>query len=205
MHAAELALWAIVGWTAVGLVGVTLSYRRRESTKVRRGLAWIFGVWILYLGVLVAVSRLIPQRRLPLGSDLCFDTVCYAALGTDEFQGFVARGPDAAGQAPERLLRVSVRVRNTAPTGFTAESHMAGFLVDGEGRIWNPLPGLDGVRLTARMVAGHTAISQPVFHVSPDASHLSLVLTKGNWQPGLLEIGNTDSWLHPPTLLDLGR
>ena len=205
MHAAELALWALLGWTAIGLVGVTLSFRRRDIAKVRRGLAWILGVWVLYLGVLAGVSRLLPQRRLPLGSDLCFDTICYAAVSTDEFKGFTAPGPTPISQAPERLLRVSVRIRNIAPTGVAAQPRITAVLVDGQGRSWHPLPGLGGVRLTAPMVAGHTVVSQPVFRVAPGASHLSVVLSKGNWHLGLLQIGNTDSWLHLPVLLDLDR
>jgi hypothetical protein len=204
MKVAELAVWAIVAWSAIGLVGVTVSSRHGEHAKVRRGLFWIVAVWIAYLAVLLTVSRVTPRRHLNLGQDQCFGTVCYAAVAAEELPGFAARCP--SGYSPrERLLRVSVRVLNHAPAGIAAQPRVRAYLLDAQGRSWPSVPGLTGVRLTAPMVAGHAVVSQPVFRVPDNASGFSLVLTKGPWQPGLLEIGNPDSWMHAPTLLDLGR
>ena len=61
------------------------------------------------------------------------------------------------------------------------------------------------VRLTARVAAGDSVVSEPVFKVAGDATGLELVLTHGWKQPGMLVIGDSDSWLHRRTVVKLGR
>jgi hypothetical protein len=48
-------------------------------------------------------------------------------------------------------------------------------------------------------------VSEPVFKVAGDATGLGLVFTHGRWQPGVLVIGYSDSWLHKKTVVELGR
>jgi len=55
------------------------------------------------------------------------------------------------------------------------------------------------------VAGGDSVVSEPVFKVAADASGLGLVLTHGQWQPGLLVIGNSDSLLHRKTVMKLGR
>jgi hypothetical protein len=62
MRVQELALLGLVGWTAIGIVGVLISVAREERAMVRTGLAWLAGVWVVYMGVLVAVSLTERQR-----------------------------------------------------------------------------------------------------------------------------------------------
>ena len=202
MHIAELALGALVGWSALGLAGVTLSGRRGERAKARRGLAWIMGVWIAYLAILLTVSSTQAQRRLAPGQEQCFGTVCYAVIAAEELPGFVGRGPLSV-QGSERLLRISVRISNRAPAGLAAQPAVRAFLLDRGGRFEAPVPGLSGVRLDGPVLAGSAVVSQPVFRVPEDPVAISLVLTRGRWQPTLLEIGDPDSWHHPPVLLQL--
>jgi hypothetical protein len=59
------------------------------------------------------------------------------------------------------------------------------------------------VGLTARVAGGDSVVSEPVFKVAADATRLGLVLTHGGWQPGALVIGDSDSWLHRRTVVDL--
>ena len=204
MRIPELALAAVAGWSAIGVVGVGVSWRRGDRAKARRGLAWIVGVCFSYLAVLVGLSVWGAQRHLSPGRSECFGTLCYTVVAAEELRGFVGRGP--VGGAPgERLIRVSVRAFNTAPSGTAARPSIEAYLVDGQGRTAYPVPGLSGVRLSAPIVAHQPVVSQPVFRVASDATGLALVLTEGRWQPGLLEIGHTDSWRHRPVLLDLPR
>jgi len=44
MKATELLLLGLVGWTAIGVVGVGVSLARGERERVQRGIAWILGV-----------------------------------------------------------------------------------------------------------------------------------------------------------------
>ena len=46
---------------------------------------------------------------------------------------------------------------------------------------------------------------EPVFKVAGDATGLRLVLTHGRWQPGVLVIGDPDSWLHRRNVVELGH
>lgn len=202
MHAPELALDALVAWSAIGLVGVAISWRRGERSKARRGIFWILGIGLAYFAVLLTVSFTGAQRHLALGQEECFGSLCFAVSGSEELPGFVVRGPNGPGPR-ERLVRVSIRVLNRAPSGVDADPLIRATLVDSRGRTWYPVPGLSGVRLNGPMVAGHTVLSQPVFRVDTDAAGLSLVLSKGPWQPGLLWIGDTDSWRHRHTTLNL--
>ncbi len=50
MSVRELLLIALVGWTAIGIVGVVVALVRRERVRVRKGLIWLVGVWVVYLG-----------------------------------------------------------------------------------------------------------------------------------------------------------
>jgi hypothetical protein len=77
--------------------------------------------------------------------------------------------------------------------------------VDAQGRRWEESAGVNGVGLTARVEGGSSVVSEPVFKIAADATGLGLVLTHGRWQPGVLVIGDSDSWLHKKMVVALGR
>ena len=103
-----------------------------------------------------------------------------------------------------RLVRVTVRIANR---GHKPESEdlIQAYLIDREGRLWGESPGLSGVRLTTRVPAGQSVLSEPVFAVSEDATGLKLVFTRGHRQPGVLVIGDSDSLLHQRTVVPLDQ
>ena len=197
MKATELLLLGLVGWTAIGVIGVGVSQWRGERQRVRRGVAWLVGVWVVYLCVLIGVSLGQGQRVVTMGEPQCFDDMCFRVIRVEEVPGFLIRDG-------RRLLRVSVQVRNR---GRKAQSErlIRAYLVDGQGRRWEMSPGVNGVQLTARVAGGDSVVSEPVFKVAAGASGLGLVLTHGRWQPGVLVIGDSDSLLHRKTVVALGR
>jgi hypothetical protein len=197
MRATELLLLGLAGWTAIGVVGVGVSLRRGERQRVRQGVAWLVGVWVVYLCLLIGVSLGQGQRVVAMGEPQCFDDMCFAVIRVEEIPGFLIRDG-------RRLLRVSLQVRNR---GRKAQSDglIRAYLVDGQGRRWETSPGVNGVQLTARVAGGNSVVSEPVFKVAADASGLGLVLTHGRWQPGELVIGDSDSLLHRKTVVALGR
>jgi hypothetical protein len=197
MKAAEILLLGLVGWTAIGLVGVGVSWRRRERQKVRHGVGWLVGVWVVYLCVLIGVSLGQGQRVVGLGEPQCFDEMCFRVIRVEEVPGFLIRDG-------RRLLRVSVQLTNKGRKA-QRERLIRAYLVDGQGRRWEMSAGVNGVELTARVVGGDSVVSEPVFKVAADASGLGLVLTHGPWQPALLVIGDSDSLLHRKTVMKLGR
>jgi hypothetical protein len=198
MNLPELLLLGVVGWTAIGALGVSVSLARREREKALRGVAWIAGVWVVYLGVLVTVSLAQPQQVVAMRQEQCFDEMCFAVVGVDEVPGFLIRDGS-------RLVRVSVRVTNRERGRAQSERLMRAYLVDGQGRRWEESAGVNGVPLTARVGAGKSVVSEPVFKVARDATGLELMLTHGWKQPGVLVIGDSDSWLHRRTVVKLGR
>jgi hypothetical protein len=198
MNLWELLLWGVAGWTAIGALGVSVSLVRRERDKALHGVAWIVGVWVVYLATLVTVSLVQPQRVVAMGQEQCFDDLCYAVVGVDEVPGFLIRDGS-------RLVRVSVRVRNRGQSKTQNDARMRAYLVDGQGRRWEESAGVSGVRLTARVAAGDSVVSEPIFKVASDATGLGVVFTQGWGQPGVLVVGNSDSWLHRRTVVKLGR
>jgi hypothetical protein len=101
------------------------------------------------------------------------------------------------------LVRVSVRVTNRG-RGAQSEGLIAAYVVDSQGRLWEESPGVNGVGLTTKVAGGGSVVSEPVFKVAADAKGLGLVLTHGRRQPGVLVIGDSDSWLHKRTVVELG-
>ena len=197
MNLRELLLMVVAGWTAIGVVGTTVSAMKGERKRAMRGVAWIAGVWAVYVGVLVGVSLRQPQRVLAIGQEQCFGDMCFAVVGVEEIPGF--RVHDGS-----RLVRVRVQVRNRG-RGTESEGRIRAYLLDAQGRRWEESAGVNGVRLTARVTAGDSVESEPVFKVAGDAAGLELVLTHGRRQPGVLVIGDSDSWLHQRTVVKLGR
>ena len=194
----ELLLLALVGWTCVGALGVAISMRQGQRTRVWRHLAWIVGVWVVYLAALAGTSLLQPQRVVAMGQDQCFDDMCFAVTGAEEVPGFLTRDGS-------RLLRVSVRISNRGREKAQREGLIRAYLVDAQGRRWEESPGISGVLLTARVTAGSSVVSEPVFKVARDASRLELILTHGWKQPGVFVIGDAGSLWHKRTVVPLGR
>lgn len=197
MKATELLLLGLIGWTGIGLVGLGVSARRGEPQRVRRGIAWLVGAWVVYLCVLVGVSLGQRQKVVAMGEPQCFNEMCFTVTGVEEVPGFLIRDG-------RRLMRLSVRVANKGKT-TQSEGLIRAYLVDGQGRKWEESPGVNGVGLTARVAGGDSVVSEPIFKVAGDATGLRLVFTHGKWQPGVLVIGDSDSWMHRQTVVELGR
>jgi hypothetical protein len=196
MKATELLVLGLVGWTAIGVLGVGVAFWRGERHRARRGVAWLAGVWVVYLCVLVGVSLGQKQRVVAVGEPQCFDEMCFTVTGVEEVPGFLIRDG-------RRLVRVTVRVTNHGKK-MQSEGLIWAYLVDAQGRRWEESLGVNGVGLTGRVAGGGTVVSEPVFKIAADARGLGLVLTHGRWQPGVLVIGDSDSWLHRRTVVKLG-
>jgi hypothetical protein len=196
MKATELLLLGLAGWTGIGVLGMAVALWRGEKQRVRRGVAWLVGVWVVYLCVLVGVSLGQKQRVIAIGEAQCFDEMCFTVTGAQEVPGFLIRDG-------RRLVRVPVQVTNQGRKA-QSEGLIWTYLVDAQGRRWEESPGVNGVGLTARVAGGGSVVSEPVFKVAADATGLGMVFTHGRWQPGALVIGDSDSWLHRRTVVKLG-
>jgi hypothetical protein len=202
MNVRELLLGGLAGWTGIGLAGVVISLARQERERVRKGLVWLVAVWVVYLTVVVGVSIAEPQRVVALGQSQCFGAMCFAVTGAEEVPQFVGKNAVKDGS---RLVRVTVRVRNTSRKTSERERRIRAYLLDGQGRRWAESSGVSGNPLNRQVAAGQEMISEPMFKVPADATELRLQLTRGRWQPGALVIGDADAPWHRPTVVMLGR
>jgi len=198
MNFRELLLLVLVGWTAVGAAGVTISLLRRERATAVRHSLWIVIVWAVYMALLLGTSLLQPRKVVALGQDQCFDEMCFAVTGVQELPGYLV-------QDGSRLVRVSVRISNHSKEKMRSEGLIQAYLIDRQGRRWAESTAVSGVRLTTRVAPGDSVISQPVFKVAGDAAGLGLIFTHGRRQPGVLVLGDSDSLLHRRTVVWLGR
>lgn len=192
----EVLLLALAAWTAVGALGVTLTFARGERSKAKRHLGWIGLVWLLYLAALLAVSLTAKRREVTSGKEQCFHEICLAVVKTDVMPGYLA-------QNGERVVRVTVRMMNRSAVRSRRDSELRAYLVDAEGRRWYEVPGLEGARLTATIAPRSSVMSEPVFKVGKDATGMGLVFTHGRGLPEALIIGDPDSLMHPPVVVPL--
>ncbi len=190
-----LILLGLVLWTGLGMAGLIVARWRGERRRLRRGALTLGAIWLGYLMVLAAVSLRQTARIYgpgqPAGQERCFGTMCFAVTGSEEPEGFWVRG-----QERERLLRVILRVTNRDRQHTGSEEGLTAYLVDAQGRQWEPLRGLGGVRLTTAVVAGGSILSEPVFQVAKDSTGLRLVLVHTGWTWARLKIGNAESYFH---------
>jgi hypothetical protein len=193
----ELLLVGVAGWSALGLVGVGVSWLRGERLRVRHGLAWLIGVWVVYLVVLIGVSLGQRQKVMAVGQPQCFNDMCFTVVGVEEVKGFLIRDE-------RRLMRVTIKVTNRGRS-IKNEGLIRAYLMDSQGRRWEETAGVNGVGLTAKVAGEDSVLSEPVFKVAGDATGLRLILTHGWRLPRVLMMGDSDSLLHRKTVVELGR
>jgi hypothetical protein len=187
----------VAGWSALGVVGIGVSWLRGERPRVRRGIAWLAGVWMVYLVVLIGVSLGQKQKVVEVGQPQCFADMCFTVIAVENMKGFLIRDE-------RRLVRVTIQVTNRGRS-TKSEGRIRAYLIDVQGRRWEETAGVNGVGLTAKVAGGGSVLSEPVFKVAGDATGLRLILTHGWRQPGALEMGDSDSLLHRKTVVELGR
>ncbi len=199
MNGWEYLALALELWTAIGLIGLTISLVRRERQKLWQGVGSLVGVWVVYLVVLGVVSHREPEQRIVMGQPLCMHTLCFTVERVEEVPGFPARNH-------ERLLRLTVPVTNHG-AGEMSED-LRGFLLDGQGRVWPVSDAVSGNPLGGRVLAGQTMVSLPVFRLAPEATGLVLMLRHGRWSRWLrhaLVIGDPESLGHQRRVMLLDR
>jgi hypothetical protein len=194
----NVLLLLLVGWTVLGTIGMLISLFLGERARALRHIAWIFGIWAVYLALVMGTSLMQPRKIVALGQDQCFGDVCFAVTGVEEVPGFLVHDGS-------RLVRVAVRVSNRGRGEIERDGHVQAFLLDSRGRRWDEATAISSVPLTSAVPAGSSVMSQPVFKVAEDASGMALVLTHGRWQRGVLIIGGPESLLHRRTIVPLGR
>jgi hypothetical protein len=180
----------------------------------RRALRLLVGYGLgaaLYLGAVVLVSVISPQRVLVVGDDRCFDDWCVAAESV-AIVSELGRG-ERAQKAAGTFYVVTLRLSNHARGRPQRASSAAVRLLDGRGRWYEVSPRGQAAfeaehgpaaPLTATIPVGGSLTTVRVFDLPREARGVGLAVEHPvGFSPGLLVIGDEASLLHTPTIVRL--
>jgi hypothetical protein len=195
----------------VSLLRAAYHAARRRWTSAARVLRRLGYLAVVYVAVLVAVSLSSRRKVLQMGQRQCFDDWC-VSVEHAERRSRVGE-PPAAVEARGVFSVVTVRVSNAARRRAQRAADAGVFLLDEKGHRYDPSPpgqraldatGVAGEDLTTRMPPGGSFVRRVVFDVPREAAELALVVNHGRF-PGLLIIGDPQSFLHAPTGIRLSE
>lgn len=205
MNISDLAFILSFILIAVGLLGLLAAAVMRRWMLAKRlafGLAFFACLYVL---VLVGVSLLSPQRVLGMYEVRCFDDWCTAVEQVEKLPAIGSL--DAKGDFYLVTLQVSSRAQHIAQRALDA----AVYVLDERGMRYDPSiegqralesTGKAGLPLNSWLEAGASFTHTAVFDLPPDATHPGLVISHGAF-PGLIIIGDDQSFLHKPTVVRL--
>jgi hypothetical protein len=192
------------------LRAVFYACRRRWAISVRVLRRLGYGV-VAYAIVLVTVSLTSHQTVLRMGETRCFDEWCISVERVA--RASEVGNPTAPVRARGIFYVVKVKVSNAARRRAQRAVDARLYLIDPTGHWYDSSPeaqraldamGVGGNDLTTRMPPGGSFERSVVFDLPREAGDLGLVVSHGNF-PGVLIIGDSQSFLHPPTVVKLDR
>ncbi|MDH4351415.1 MAG: DUF4352 domain-containing protein [Gemmatimonadota bacterium] len=207
----ELLFVAVVLGSVVTLASAAVTALRGRR---QRALALVVG-WAtciaVYLGVVVAVALVSPQRTIALGEDRCFDDWC-VAVSHVTLTHEMGAGVDAI-RTNGQFYVVTIRLSNHARGRSQRASSAAVRLADGEGRVYEvsregqaAYEAQHGPAspLTSTMDIGQAIDAVRVFELPTDSRDVGLTVEHPvGPAPGLFIIGDDASLFHKPTVMRL--
>ena len=211
MRPFELVLIALVLGSAGVLLTACVAACKRQWRLVRLTLGSLLMLWVVYLlsGAIVAMAT--PQRIQPVGSERCFDEMCFAVTGFERTSQIAAGGQVT--QARGIFYIVSVRMSNQSRGRAQHEAGRTGMLVDQTGQTWFvSAPGMRAMAggnrsssgLEAELSSGEDLVVKLVFDLPLNVEHPAFTL--GNrflLYPPRIVIADDMHFLHKPTITPL--
>ena len=184
----DLLLLASVFVLLLLLIRLTASLVRRDWRGFRR-IAQIIAIFLAtYATALILVSLATPRKILAAGEHRCFDDWCVAAQT-------VTQVGDNRWAATLEISSRAKRIRQSARDA-------AAMLEDTNGKLYQPLGYMTDKQLTTFLEPGESFPVQIAFQLPPGMQPAGVVIQHGAF-PGLIIIGDTQSFLHRQTLLQL--
>ncbi len=206
----DLLLLITVFITMVALLGGASYLARRRWRPLRRillGLGILLGS---YAAVLVTVSLVSPQQVLGPHQVRCFDDWCLSVQQVARRHA-VGRWPHIA-MARGQFYLVTVEVSSQAQRVSQRAVDAQVYLADATGQRYDPAPdaqqaldatGSGGQPLDTELPPGGSFTRTVAFDMPLEGRPGGLVVIHGLF-PGVLVIGDPQSFLHRPLLLALG-
>ena len=185
----DLIFIAVFFATVIMLVVVAITVirgRRRQAFVIARGLV-LFDV--AYLLVIVVVSLATPARVLHLHEPQCFDDWC---LSVEQVESTLS----GAESTYTTTLRLFSRARGRAQR----ENGVSVYLLDEQGRRYEPMDEPHSVSLNVMLSPGESANATRKFTVPADVNNPVLVVAHGRF-PGMFIIGDSQSLFHRPSIV----
>jgi hypothetical protein len=160
-----LVLTGLCGLCAAAVAA--LLGRREGAVRILRRLA-LGGV--LYVGVVLVVSLVVPRQELRTGEPLCFDDWCITVEG-------VQRTDSPTEVTYVVALRLSSRARGVTQR----EVGLDLYLVDATGRRHGPVADASDVPLDTSLAPGDSVAATRTFRIPPGARVSGLVVAHGGF------------------------
>jgi hypothetical protein len=170
---------------------VVEAWRGRIQNALR--IALVFGACLaLYIGTIIGVSLAAPQEVLALREERCFDDWCYSVDN-------VARAESGG----IRLYTVSFRLTSRARRVTQRELGLTVYLIDDQGKRYDPLQDNADVPFDVALAPGETRIAVRTYALQGSSGPVRLIITReGIYRlPGLFIIGDESSFFSKPVIL----
>lgn len=173
--------------TVILLVAIAVAALRRRRV---RGLLYGLGVFLtVYLGIIIAVSLLSPQRMIPLKEPQCFDDWCIAVEQAE-------RTPVGEAVSYTVTLRLFSRARGRPQR----ENGVSVYVLDDRGRRYEAQADSQAVPLNVLLQPGESVNAVRKFLLPAEARNPGLVVAHGRF-PGVFIIGDDQSLFHKSSLM----
>ena len=147
--------------TVVTLIVAAVSAIRGNRAGAGESLRKLGICAAIYVAALLAVGATSQRKIYRVGDMQCFDDWCITVSG-------------AARIAP-RTVEVTLRLSSRAKRRPMGEKGTVGYLVDGQGRRYDPIPGSGTVPFDTKLQPGESVIAIRRFEVPADARNLGFV------------------------------
>jgi hypothetical protein len=188
-----------------GLAGILMAGLARKGAIAARLALGLAVYVVLYTLLLVGASLLAPQKVIPMHQDRCFDDWCVSV------EQATRQGSIGVSQAQGEYWLVTLLVSSRA-RGITQRARDAAvYVLDERGTHYEPssrgrqaleVAGQARLPLDSLVEAGGNFTSTVVFDLPAEVQMPGLVQTHGAF-PGLIVIGDDQSWLHRPAVTPL--
>jgi hypothetical protein len=189
----------------LALLGMLIALLTRRWMRLKQ-LALFVGIYAsVYALLLVSLALLSPQQVLAMGQLRCFDDWC-ASVERVEIQPAIGR-VQARGAFYIVTIQVSSRAKRISQRALDAGV----YLLDEQGKRYDAsiqgqqaleAAGLAGQPLNSLVDAGGSFTTTTVFDLPLSSTQPGLVITHGAF-PGIIIIGDDQSFLHKPTIIQL--